>query len=345
MRICIVKTSSLGDIVQALPVVDYLAARRPIAQVDWLVEAPYAPLVRAHARVGQVWELDRSSWKAVRALRAKLQEQRYDLIFDLQGNLKSALVLSQMRARTKVGFGWRSVPERISLLSTRIHIDPPVGRNRRDDYLYLVQSYLGDRVRWSHHKVTLQGSAVDQHPTVLLCPGSRWPTKQLALSQWEQFLEGVASMPVQWGLVWGTPQEEQLVQALHGGHPSQTRIIPKCRVDQLIGLLGRVRGVVSVDSFLLHLAGLMGVPTLSLFGPSSAATYAPPGSLHASVQGPCPYGVAFPRRCPKLRTCPTGACLKSLCPRSLADTFRTWYETNAIGYDQSATGVLGGGVL
>jgi heptosyltransferase I len=330
MKVCIVKTSALGDIVQSLHIVDYLAARRPALELDWVVESRNAELVRAHRGIRHVWELDRSSWRSIWTLRQQLQQQRYDAIFDLQGNLKSALVLSQMRSRSKVGFGWRTVPERINLTATNVHIDPPAGRNRREDYLHLVQSYLGDRVLWDSTKVSLQGATTEQAPMLLLCPGSRWPTKQLALQQWDQFLSCLADLPLQWGLVWGSEPEKQLVESLHERHPANTSVMPKCTLEQLIGLLSSVRAVVSVDSFPLHLAGLQGVPTLSFFGPSVASVYAPLGERHDSVQGDCPYGLEFPRRCPKLRRCPTGACLKSLAPEAMADKFRNWWAETVL---------------
>ena len=67
-----------------------------------------------------------------------------------------------------------------------------------------------------------------------------------------------------------------------------------------------------MDSLPLHLAGTSGTATFSVFGASSAQKYKPLGIAHQAVQGVCPYGKVFERRCPVLRTCPTGLCIKSI---------------------------------
>jgi heptosyltransferase-1 len=67
-----------------------------------------------------------------------------------------------------------------------------------------------------------------------------------------------------------------------------------------------------MDSATLHLCGTTSTPSFSLFGPSSASIYKPLGEHHVAFQGSCPYGRTFVKRCPILRTCKTGACMKDL---------------------------------
>ena len=101
MRLLIVKTTSMGDVVHALPALTDMLRAVPGLQVDWLVEQPFAAIPALHPGVQRVlslswrkWRhklLQRKTWAAIGSLRAQLREQPYDLILDLQGLLKSAL--------------------------------------------------------------------------------------------------------------------------------------------------------------------------------------------------------------------------------------------------------------
>ena len=126
MRALIIKTSALGDIVQTFPVVEYLKTRQGVDEIGWVVEASASSLVRAHPLVDTVVEVDthriRSIFPSVtffrefRQQRAHIRDTSWDLLFDLQGNIKSGLVTWCARAKTKVGYGIHSVPEWFSPL-------------------------------------------------------------------------------------------------------------------------------------------------------------------------------------------------------------------------------------
>ena len=101
MRLLIVKTSSMGDVVHATPVVNDIRRQHPGAVIDWLVEAPFAAIPQLHPGVRRVWPmawrkwrgqlLRAATWRTMRSLRDDLRDQRYELVLDLQGLLKSAL--------------------------------------------------------------------------------------------------------------------------------------------------------------------------------------------------------------------------------------------------------------
>jgi heptosyltransferase I len=102
LKILLVKLSSLGDVVHAMPAVQDILRALPQAQIDWVVETGFAPLVRRCQGVGRVIESDLRRWRksplsnatraAWRAFKADLQHDAYDAVIDLQGLTKSALV-------------------------------------------------------------------------------------------------------------------------------------------------------------------------------------------------------------------------------------------------------------
>ena len=117
MKALLVKTSSLGDVVHALPAVTE-AARRGV-RFDWVVEEAFKAVPAAHPAVDRVipiaWRRWRGNlWRSRREMRSFFQalaSERYDLALDSQGLLKSALVTSRVRSTEKVGFSRKSARE------------------------------------------------------------------------------------------------------------------------------------------------------------------------------------------------------------------------------------------
>ena len=331
MRILIVKTSALGDIIHTFPVLDYLKDRFPDAKIDWVVEKAGAPLLEAHPHIDRVHTADTKRWRfspfctrhAWRTLRGDLQTHTYDVVFDLQGNTKSALFTFWAHSKNKVGFDRASVPEWTNLLVTNTRFNPPTGRNIRQDYLHIVASYFEDpdaqilQTSIALNITDQEKNRVDTllpagKQTLLVCPGSAWPNKRLSPDALQALLHSIneASSPF---FLFASGNEEELsfAQELAEQFPDSA-IADRLPLPTLQHVMSRVDRIIAVDSLPLHLAGTTDTPSFSIFGPSLAAKYRPLGPQNTSVQGPCPYGRTFEKRCPILRTCPTGACIHDL---------------------------------
>lgn len=325
MQYLIVKTSSLGDIIHAFNTVDFIKRKFPEASIDWVVERPFAELLLAHPLIRHVICIDTKRWRKkpfssetrqqYRAFKSELQSNHYDAVFDLQGNIKSGWVTYLAHATTKIGFGSKTVPERPNLWVTNQKFDPPTGQNIRDDYLFLARSYFNDFTTPASEKVILKGSnpvcSLPLHATkVMVCPGSAWPNKQLKEDTLEAFLNRYQSQTnCHYLFIWGNEQEKALAHRLAFKVPN-TQVAEKMSIPVLQKLMQQMNLIIAVDSLPLHLAGTTNTPTYSVFGPSSGAKYAPIGSEW--LQGSCPYHKTFEKRCPLLRTCSTGACMKDI---------------------------------
>lgn len=353
MQILIVKMSSLGDIIHAFPVVEYLKQCQPQCEIDWVVEHSFAELVRAHPLVRQAicvqtkkWRskpLARSNWHEVAHFRQELRKITYDLVLDLQGNVKSGLVTASAKSQTKVGFNYASIPEWPNLLATHKRFQPPSGRNIRDDYLFLAQSAMGN----FNQNMTLKGvqlnlsleeknqlqPIIDQlkHHVglkVLVCPGSNWANKQLSTETLQSFLH---SFPLRFNahflLIWGNSHEKTIAEEIASTMPQNSSVINRLSLPALQNLMVQVDLVLAMDSLPLHLAGSTSTPSYSIFGASSAQKYKPIGQCHQAFQGSCPYGKTFEKRCDILRTCKTGACIKQLQGEQLFNHFYEWWTS------------------
>jgi heptosyltransferase-1 len=332
MNFLIVKTSSIGDVIQAFPVLEYLKKRYPDAAIDWVVEKEYLGLVQAHPAVrraipisSRTWRkalFPMNTWREMRAFSKLLREESYDILFDLQGNTKSALITALAKSKEKVGLGWKSVPEFPNFFATRRHIDIENTLQVQQRYLQIVQRFFEDKEEFIPEGADLRFQPGEESrlasilkkeiPGVMVACGSHWENKRLSEKTLEEIVQKIASEDNPYFyFVWGNNAEKNIADRLQALVPERSQSIGGLSFSLWQALMREMDLVIAVDSAALALCGLTKTPSLSFFGPSLASIYKPLGDHHIAWQGSCPYGQKFTTRCPVLRTCKTGACLKS----------------------------------
>lgn len=351
MRITIVKCSSLGDIVQALPVAAFLKKTLPGVTLAWVCEQSFASLVSSCSQIDDVLTIDsklwrkkwlsKESWRNFFCCFSTLRSHKSDLVIDLQGNTKSALITAILPSARKVGFGKKNIAERPALWVTHEQYHPPAGGNIRLDYLLLAAHAIGLQ-EVDHELFSIELKAADQrqdqlHAMIyekrkegkgiaLIAPFSFWPNKQLADQQIKTFILHLQNRHNLFSfLLWGSEEEKK--KALLLAEATGSALLPsKYSAAQLQQIIALADLLIAMDSLPLHLAAATNTPTYSFFGPSLASKYAPLGSRrHGYLQGSCPYGLAFDKRCPKLRSCASGACLKTLAPSYIQEHFDSFW--------------------
>jgi heptosyltransferase-1 len=338
MKVLIVKASSLGDILHVFPVIDYLVQKG--AQIDWVVEDAYSELLRAHPCIHRVIGINSKVWRKNPFKRellqsiSRLREEKYDIAFDLQGNIKSGIITAFSRAKIKVGFGFKTVAEWPSLLTTSKRYNPPAGSSIRQDYLSIVQSYFNDTSSFAEtssillqiseqEKEQLHELLASKGPHILVCAGSAWPNKQVSQEALVRLLRklSLAKQP-HFYFLWGSDQERIEAEKLQRTFSSVATLLPRMRLPVLQNFMAMVHQVIAMDSLPLHLCATTNSPSFSIFGASSMKKYKPIGEQHVAIQGSCPYGKTFEKRCPILRTCATGACIRRFSGEELFEHFK-----------------------
>lgn len=274
-RVLIVKTSSMGDVVHALPAVSDLHRALPGVQVDWLVEAPFAAIPRLHAGVRRVLPLAWRRWRkhllqadtraAMAALRADLRRDPYDAVIDLQGLLKSVLWGLQARGPL-LGYDAASIREPAASLFYRRKAAVPralqaVERNRR-----LVAAHLGYAMPDTAPDFGIAppaGSWAAAGPSAALIPCASRPEKLWPEADWIALghrLQQAGLMPV---VVWGSPEEQQRAQRIAQGCGGL--VPPFLSVADTAAVLGAARQIVGLDTGFSHLAAAFGAPTIGIY--------------------------------------------------------------------------------
>lgn len=275
MKLLIVKTSSMGDVVHAQPVVSDVLRWQPQAQIDWLVEPPFAAIPQLNPGVRRVlplawrkWRsrlLQRATWQAMAALRAELQAARYDLVLDLQGLLKSALWARQAGAPV-AGYDRASAREPAAAWAYQRQAAVPRHLHAVERCRRLAASHLGYPVPQSTPDFGLQappGGWRPRAPYAVLIPSASRPEKRWPERSWVavgQRLQRQGWLPV---VLWGREAEQTLAERIAAS--CEGDVPPFLKVGEMAAVLAGAQQVVGLDTGFTHLAAAFGRPTVGIY--------------------------------------------------------------------------------
>lgn len=309
-RLLIVKPSSLGDVVHALPTLAALRRRFPSATFSWLVKREWAEVLEGNPDLDEVLAVDLSAQGWPAAIRA-VREGRFDLVVDLQGLLRSAVLGWASGSAVRVGFanGREGSPW---FYTHRVPV-PDASLHAVDRYL-LMARFLGaepekpgpsafclprDPAAEARVEALLAAAGV-QAGTMLVAlnPSARWMTKRwpaesfAAAGDWLQRREGVRVVVV------GSGKErsagDEVIRCMQ---TAPLDLVGKTTMKELIALLRRLRVFITNDSGPMHLAAAVGTPVIAPFGPTDPARTGPYGAGHAVLRSGVACSPCFSRRC------------------------------------------------
>lgn len=302
LRILLVKTSSLGDVVHNLPVVSDLRLRFPAAEIDWVVEEGFADIPLLHPGIRGVlivairrWRKNlffSRTWREIAAFRRTLAGNTYDVVLDTQGLLKSAWI-ARMADGVRHGLDRASAREPLAVFYDHTHAIPwsthAVERNRRlvaealDYPLAHPPSYGIRAVPLQFDCLGASRYVVFMHATSAtekLWPEDRWTALAAALN-----IRGFTCV-----FPWGSDGERERAQRLAGAVAGA--VVPeRFELSAMASLLAGASGVAGTDTGLTHLAGALGVPTVGIYcatDPGATGLYACERAANLGGPGQCP---------------------------------------------------------
>ncbi|WP_241008323.1 lipopolysaccharide heptosyltransferase RfaC [Erwinia sp. JH02] len=282
MRVLIIKTSSMGDVLHALPALTDAMRAIPEIRFDWVVEEGFAQIPSWHPAVDRVLPVAirrwRKHWFGSQAreervvFKRALQSREYDAIIDAQGLIKSAALVTRLAKGVKHGQDSRSAREPFASwwydkrheISKQQHAVQRTRELFAKSLGYALPTTIGDYAIAQHFTQALPADAnqylVFLHATTR--DNKHWPE-----AHWRELIELMQPSGLTIKLPWGAEHEHQRALRLAEGFDF-VEVLPKLTLEQVARTLAGARAVVSVDTGLSHLTAALDRPNITLYGPT-----------------------------------------------------------------------------
>lgn len=279
MRVLIVRTSSLGDLVHMLPAISDIASHVPGVVIDWVVEESFAQIPSWHSAVDRVITVAHRRWRKSwfsaqsraerRAVIDTIGQARYDLVLDMQALLKSVWLV-RAASGVKHGLDWRSAREPLCsfFYDVRHRVpfwQPAVLRQRQ-----LAAAAFG--YQWSGDPDFGLQRFTDQvpgdEPYAVIMPSASRADKLWPGEHWQLVFDQLQGAGLGLRLLAGNDEEAARAQTLITGRENAL-VQPKSSLTDLAGLMAGARIMVGLDSGLTHLSAALGTDTIGIYKAST----------------------------------------------------------------------------
>ena len=306
MRVLVVKTSSLGDIIHTLPALTDAALALPGIVFDWVAEENFAEIPSWHPAVERVVPIAIRRWRKnilatwrsgeYRERHRELNQQRYDCVIDAQGLFKSAWI-SRWAGAPVMGLDKNSAREPLVALSYQRKFAVPWSLHAVERVRVLFSQSLGYELPATTGDYGLDKSAFiseksETRRRVVFLHGTTRADKHWPEPYWQQLCARVTEAGYEVKLPWGNDTERERATRIAAISPL-AQVLPRMSLRELAGVLVGSDAVVAVDTGLGHLTAALDVPALSLYGPTSPALIGAYGrhQIHLSAKAlPTPAG-------------------------------------------------------
>jgi heptosyltransferase-1 len=276
VRLLIVKTSSMGDVIHALPLAADIARAKPGAVIDWVVEEGFAAIPAMSRHVSAVHQVALRRWRRAPfssesraesgALKRALRAARYDLVLDAQGLLKSAWI-ARWAGAPVAGFSSDTARERVASIFYQQRFEVPRTLHAIDRVRALGARALGYTVDGAPRfdlRCDARPAVVVHAPYAVLLTNASRVTKLWPGERWIEVERALAARGLLSVLFWGSEQEGQRTREL-AARMQRAVVAPRSALDAIAASLAGARVVVGVDTGLSHLAAALGRPAVAIY--------------------------------------------------------------------------------
>jgi lipopolysaccharide heptosyltransferase II len=314
-RILLIKPSSLGDIIHALPVLSALRWRFPRSRIAWLVKKDWSEILRGHPDLTDVIAAD-IRWRSLPRLISELRRARFDLVLDLQGLLRSAAIAWLTGASTRVGFAagregsrwwytdpvrlpgsegvpWRLIP--VHAVDRNLTLAAHVGADFAKP-VFRLPDFSEETERMQ--KVLAEAGVGPKDTVIAVAPVDR-----LRLRSWplERFAEAAFRLAESEGakiVLLGTADQRDILRPFAERLPTGLiNLVGRTTVRELAVVLRRAQLLLANDSAPLHLAAALGTPVIGLYGPTNVVRARPYGEGHRAIRVELPCSPCEQKAC------------------------------------------------
>ena len=277
MRIAIVRLSAMGDIIQSMVVLQFIKKKYPNALIDWIVDSQFADLLDECPDIDNIIELElreikkkRSIFKLFEILNKLRRLKKYDLVFDLQGLIKSAIIAKFIPSTETIGFDKRSIREKLASYFYSRKYYFPYHQNVIERYIGLLASSLElevkniDIINKEPFFNLSQTKFKRNQPTIVFILGASFASKIYPV---EKYVEVVKSLDARFIALWHSEEERLMAEKLRS-LSSQVSIVKCQSFEELKEMIINSDIVIGGDTGPTHLAWGLNKPSITIFGPT-----------------------------------------------------------------------------
>ena len=284
MKILIIRLSALGDIVQAMVVLQFIKQINQNIIIDWVVEEQYKDLLNSNPDINQIHIVNIQKAKRKKSINLLFREfikvrkiGKYDIVIDMQGLLKSALIAKIIPSKLKVGFDKKSIRESLASLfyNKKFKIDYSeniiirnfsIAMNALDSSNNANNLFNKDPFLYSKDYYYLNLKS-NNKKNILLVVGASFKSK---CYPHEKLVELIKSLDANYFVIWGNENENLIAKKMQSQITS-LKILEKLSIAQLISVIGQMDLVIGPDTGPTHFAWGLNIPSITLFGPTPAS--------------------------------------------------------------------------
>ncbi len=305
MRVLLVKLTSMGDLIHALPALSDAQRVYPDIEFDWVIDESFQEVARWHPSVKKIipsahrrWK--KNFWKALNSgelwhfLRT-LRETKYDLVIDAQTNLKAALVTFLSRG-VKAGFDKASAREYPAHWAYNKKYTHPKNDHAITRLRSLFAQALGyfmptDAPNFNVQRDRLiKPSLTVPEKYLFFVHNASWVTKLWPEEYWKALIKMATEQGFNILLPSGNAQENERAKRLAVGNV-QVMALPKMSLSEVGYLLSHAHAAVCVDTGLSHLSAALNIPTVTIYGATDSGLIGARSEhskqIHLQSQFPC----------------------------------------------------------
>ena len=279
MKIAIVKLSALGDIVHAMVVLQFIKKYNQKIEIDWIVEESYKGLLEFNPNIRKVHVVNIKKIKKKKSLYLLFNELKrlrnfgpYDIVLDMQGLIKSAIISRFIPSETTIGFDKFSIRERVASIFYNKTFNFAYDKNVIERNFELIKFALdfpfkieeiGNKLPFLHsnHKY-LNARLSNIKKNIILIPGASFLSKRYPV---KSFVELINLLDANYIVIWGSEEEKFLADKIKILAP-KVNICEKLSIKNLISLISQIDLVIGPDTGPTHMAWALDRPSLTLFG-------------------------------------------------------------------------------
>ncbi|MDN5055425.1 lipopolysaccharide heptosyltransferase I [Aliarcobacter butzleri] len=278
-RIAIIKLSAMGDIIHAMVALQYIKRKYPNLQIDWFVESAFAPILENNPDINQIIKLDLKSIKKDKKeiinqikLIKKYEKNSYDLVIDVQGLIKSAIV-SFFLGKSRVGFSKNSTREKLASFFYTKKVDIAYDKNAIERNVKVLSQALNFDILkddilnkkpflfYKNENEVIYEYLSKDKKNVLFVIGASWPSKMYSK---EKFAKIINNLDENCLITWGNEAEKDIADFI--ANISKAKVLPKLDLNSLKAIMSKVDLVIGNDTGPTHMAWALNISSITLFG-------------------------------------------------------------------------------